>query len=54
MSTNENKGEALVAFERAATLETSKFYMGNIMSFLVRGEESDGKVAMMEYRSKPG
>jgi quercetin dioxygenase-like cupin family protein len=43
-----------VAFERAATLETSKFYMGNIMSFLVRGDESDGKVAMMEYRSKPG
>lgn len=41
-------------FKRAANLETSNFYMGSIMSFLVNGSDSDGRVAVMEYQAKPG
>jgi quercetin dioxygenase-like cupin family protein len=42
------------AFVRAANLETSKMYMGSIMSFLVRGQETDGRFPMVEYRARPG
>jgi quercetin dioxygenase-like cupin family protein len=30
------------------------FYMGSVMSFLATGEETDGRIALMEYRSRPG
>lgn len=42
------------AFVRAATLDTSMAYMGSIMSFLIRGQESGGRMAMVEYRARPG
>jgi quercetin dioxygenase-like cupin family protein len=42
------------AFVRAANLETSMMYMGSIMSFLVRGQDADGRFAMVEYRARPG
>jgi quercetin dioxygenase-like cupin family protein len=42
------------AFVRAASLETSMMYMGSIMSFLVRGQETGGRFAMVEYRARPG
>jgi quercetin dioxygenase-like cupin family protein len=40
------------AFVRGANLATSKMYMGSIMSFLVRAQETDGRV--VEYRARPG
>jgi quercetin dioxygenase-like cupin family protein len=42
------------AFVRAANLETSMMYMGSIMSFLIRGKETDGRFSMVEYRARPG
>ena len=29
-------------------------YMGSIMSFLVRAQDTDGRFAMVEYRARPG
>ena len=43
-----------VPFHRAATLETSNFYMGSIMSFLAKSTETGGKYALMQYQAKPG
>ncbi len=42
------------AFVRTANLDTSMMYMGSIMSFLVRGQETDGRFSMVEYRARPG
>jgi quercetin dioxygenase-like cupin family protein len=42
------------AFVRGATLDTSMMYMGSIMSFLVRAQETGGRLAMVEYRARPG
>ncbi len=41
-------------FTRAATLDTTRFYMGSLMSFLTTGAETEGGFALMEYRGKPG
>ncbi|MBE2992254.1 cupin domain-containing protein [Sphingomonas sp. CFBP 13603] len=41
-------------FARAATLDTTRFYMGGLMSFLTTGTETDGGLALMEYQGKPG
>jgi quercetin dioxygenase-like cupin family protein len=41
-------------FTRAATLDTTKFYMGGLMSFLTTGADTGGCFALMEYRGKPG
>ncbi len=42
------------AFVRGADLDTSMMYMGSIMSFLVRAQDTDGRFAMVEYRARPG
>ena len=42
------------AFMRGANLGTSMMYMGSIVSFLVRAQETDGRFAMVEYRARPG
>jgi quercetin dioxygenase-like cupin family protein len=42
------------AFVRGANLDTSMMYMGSIMSFLVRAQDTDGRFAMVEHRAWPG
>jgi hypothetical protein len=42
------------AIVRGANLDTSMMYMGSIMSFLVRAQDTDGRFAMVEYRARPG
>jgi hypothetical protein len=42
------------AFVRGANLDTSMMYMGSIMSFLVRAQDTDGRFAMVEYRARSG
>ncbi len=42
------------AFVRGPNLDTSMMYMGSIMSFLVRAQDTDGRFAMVEYRARPG
>ena len=42
------------AFVRGANLDTSMMYMGSIMSFLVRAQDTGGRFAMVEYRARPG
>jgi quercetin dioxygenase-like cupin family protein len=44
----------LSAFQRAATLDTTMTYMGSIMSFLARGDDTAGRFALMEFQSQPG
>lgn len=41
-------------FTRAARLDTTRYYMGSLMSFLTTGAETEGGFALMEYRGKPG
>jgi len=41
-------------FARAPALNNTMMYMGSIMSFLVRGDETAGRFSMVEYRSRPG
>jgi hypothetical protein len=42
------------AYCRRADLESSLFCMGSVMSFLTSGDETGGRVALMEYKSRPG
>jgi quercetin dioxygenase-like cupin family protein len=42
------------AYRRSADLGSSMFYMGSVMSFLATGDETGGRIALMEYRSRPG
>jgi quercetin dioxygenase-like cupin family protein len=42
------------AYTRRADLNCSRFYMGSLMSFLANGDETAGRIALMEYSSKPG
>ena len=44
----------LMSFKRVAEVATSRNYMGNIVSFLVRGDDTDGRLALVEYKTKPG
>jgi quercetin dioxygenase-like cupin family protein len=43
-----------VAYQRGSKLDSTTLYRGSLFSFLVKGEDSDGRVAMIEYRAKPG
>lgn len=45
---------APTAYKRGATLDTTMFYMGSLMSFLVKSEDTGGRFALMEAVSKPG
>ena len=42
------------AYKRTSALDSTMFYMGNIMSFLARGEDTGGRFALMENQGKPG
>ncbi|MGL4620501.1 MAG: cupin domain-containing protein [Chroococcidiopsis sp.] len=42
------------AYKRTAALDSTMFYMGNVMSFLARGEDTGGRFALMEAQAKPG
>lgn len=44
----------LHAFTGGAHLESTRFYMGNLMSFLAKDSETGGRVALVEVRVKPG
>jgi quercetin dioxygenase-like cupin family protein len=46
--------QAANAFVRGANLDTSMRYMGSIMSFLVRAQDTDGRFSMVEHRARPG
>jgi len=39
---------------RGATTETTRFYMGSLMSFLVKSSETQNSLCIAEYRSRPG
>ena len=39
---------------RGATMETTRFYMGSLMSFLVKSSETQNSLCLVEYRSRPG
>ncbi len=45
---------SLSSFERGPVLETTKFYMGNLCTFLVRGSETDGRYALVKGSAKVG
>ena len=45
---------SLPAFKRGSNLGTSKFYMGSLMSFLTKGADTGGRIALMEYQAQPG
>jgi len=45
---------SLTAYKRTSALDSTMFYMGNLMSFLVRGEDTGGRFALMEIQAKPG
>ncbi len=49
-----NSKHTPVPFTRAATLDTTRAYMGSLMSFLTTGAETEGRFALMEFRGKPG
>ena len=44
----------LMSFKRVAEVATSRNYMGNIVSFLVKGNDTGGRFALVEYKTKPG
>jgi mannose-6-phosphate isomerase-like protein (cupin superfamily) len=41
-------------FVQGRSIENSRWYMGNVMTFLVNSEQTDGTFSMTEYLSKPG
>ena len=41
-------------FAQGRSIENSRWYMGNVMTFLVNSEQTDGAFSMTEYMSKPG
>ena len=45
---------ATSAFKRSSSLKTTLAYMGSNMSLMARGEETGGRFALMEFRSRPG
>ena len=43
-----------VTYKRASALDTTMEYMGSIMSFLAKGEDTGGRFALMEIQMKSG
>ena len=39
---------------RGASTETTRFYMGSLMSFLVKSSQTENGLCLLEYRSQPG
>jgi mannose-6-phosphate isomerase-like protein (cupin superfamily) len=50
----QTKSAMPVAYKRGSTLASTTLYKGGLFSFLVKGEDSGGRDAMIEYRAKPG
>ena len=44
----------LPPFVQGRSIGNSRWYMGNVMTFLVNGEQTAGAFSMTEYLSKPG
>ncbi|MGY6251356.1 cupin domain-containing protein [Bosea thiooxidans] len=42
------------AYARTPALDNSQAYLGSVMSFLVEGKQTNGRLAMTESRSRPG
>ncbi len=45
---------ALSPFARQSVLETSRFYMGNLITFLVKSSETNGRYALVKGSAKVG
>jgi quercetin dioxygenase-like cupin family protein len=41
-------------YKRTSIVETSLAYMGSVMSLLAKAEDTDGRLAWIDYRTKPG
>lgn len=41
-------------YARFPGVDNSRTYLGSVMSFLVEGQQTNGRFAMTEYRAKPG
>jgi mannose-6-phosphate isomerase-like protein (cupin superfamily) len=50
---SKNKLASLPPFVQGRSVENSRWYMGNVMTFLVNSEQTDGTFSMTEYLSKP-
>ena len=51
---SKNNMASLPPFARGRRIENSRWYMGNVMTFLANSEQTDGAFSMTEYLSKPG
>jgi mannose-6-phosphate isomerase-like protein (cupin superfamily) len=51
---SKNSLASLPPFVQGRSIENSRSYMGNVMTFLVNSEQTDGAFSMTEYLSKPG
>jgi mannose-6-phosphate isomerase-like protein (cupin superfamily) len=51
---SKNNLAPLPPFVQGRSIENSRWYMGNVMTFLVNSEQTDGAFSMTEYLSKPG
>jgi mannose-6-phosphate isomerase-like protein (cupin superfamily) len=51
---SKNKPASLPPFMQGRSIENSRWYMGNVMTFLVNSEQTDGAFSMTDYLSRPG
>jgi quercetin dioxygenase-like cupin family protein len=51
---NNSRKNILCEAKRSASVANTLTYMGSLMTFLVDGEETQGRFALMEYEAKPG
>jgi mannose-6-phosphate isomerase-like protein (cupin superfamily) len=51
---SKNNLTTLPPFAQGRNLNNSRWYMGNMMTFLVNSEQTDGAFSMTDYLSKPG
>ena len=51
---SKNNLASLPPFAQGRNIQNSRRYMGNVMTFLVNSEQTDGAFSMTEYLSKPG
>ena len=51
---SKNNVASLPPFAQGRSIENSRWYMGNVMTFLVNSEQTDGAFSMTDYLSKPG
>ena len=51
---SKNNLAPLPPFVQGRSIENSRWYMGNVITFLVNREQTGGAFSMTEYLSKPG